>query len=864
MFKFLSILSFLFCFQFANAQTLQSPDEYLGYTLGTKYTRHYKIVEYFNYVAKNASSNVKFTKYGSTNEDRDLTLAFISSAENITNLEKIRAANMQRTHLQNSTEKSDVAIVWLSYNVHGNEPSSSEAAMKTLYELVTKQTNGWLKNTVVIIDPCLNPDGRDRYVNWFNGMLGTAPNANVLSREHQEPWPGGRVNHYYYDLNRDWAWQTQVETKQRLKVYNEWMPQVHVDFHEQGYNEPYYFAPAAEPMHEVITKWQRDFQIEIGKNNAKYFDENGWYYFTKERFDLFYPSYGDTYPTFNGSIGMTYEQGGHSRGGLSVKIDNGDTLTLVDRVKHHFTTGMSTVEIASLNAKKLLDNFSQYFDNANNAIGSNYKTYIVTSNIENKIKSLQNLLQTNGIKYQNINTVNNTGLNYTTNKTEAIVLDKYSIAISAYQPKSLLAKVLLEPTTSLSDTATYDITAWSLPYAFGVKAYASLNNIVNVETKTQAIAREVPATNYALYVPYHSIEDGKTLAQLILNNVKVYMNEINITAKGKVFEKGTLLIPKKENIKSWKKVEEILLSSKVEIVAINSGFSDKGPDLGSPDVKFISAPRIACATGEEVGSSASGEVWHFFDKEINYPVSMLNADAIGLNTLKNFDVLIMPDGDYRMLAGKSNSEDLKTWVKQGGRLVVIENAAIQLAKAEWGVKLKKGKMDDDKKEDDKKEDDKNDEPAKDDDKKEKGKKDDDKNENKKEYELLKLYENRERDGITKTIPGAIYEVELDNSHPLAFGFGKSFYLLKQNSDFLSFSKNAWNVGVIKKNKKVSGFAGNKVLEKLKDGTVFSVQEMGRGQVIYFMDDPIFRSFWENGKLLFFNSAFLVGNNAVRL
>ena len=165
---------------------------------------------------------------------------------------------------------------------------------------------------------------------------------------------------------------------------------------------------------------------------------------------------------------------------------------------------------------------------------------------------------------------------------------------------------------------------------------------------------------------------------------------------------------------------------------------------------------------------------------------------------------------------------------------------------------------------DKKEDDKNEEPAKEDDKKEKGKKDEDKKDDKKEYELLKLYENRERDGITKTIPGAIYEVELDNSHPLAFGFGKSFYLLKQNSDFLSFSKTAWNVGVIKKNKKVSGFAGNKVVEKLKDGTVFSVQEIGRGQVIYFMDDPIFRSFWENGKLLFFNSAFLVGNNAVRL
>jgi hypothetical protein len=849
MHKILAVVFTIFSFQFVHAQALQSPDQYLGYTLGTKYTRHYKIVEYFNYVAKNASSQVKFTKYGSTNEDRDLNLAFISSPENIVNLEKIRLANMQKTHLINGTDKSDVAIVWLSYNVHGNEPSSSEAAMKTLYELVTKQSDGWLKNTLVIIDPCLNPDGRDRYVNWYNGMVGTNANSNVLSREHQEPWPGGRVNHYYYDLNRDWAWQTQVETKQRLLVYNQWMPHVHVDFHEQGYNEPYYFAPAAEPMHEVITKWQRDFQTQIGQNNAKYFDENGWYYFTKERFDLFYPSYGDTYPTFNGSIGMTYEQGGHSKGGLSVKIDNGDTLTLVDRVKHHFTTGMSTVEVASLNNKSLVNNFAQYFDNSMNAVGSTYKSYILTSDVANKIEAVQKLLITNGIKFDKINAVTGTGLNYANNKTENIVCEKYTIAISAYQPKSLLAKVLLEPTTSLSDTVTYDITAWSLPYVYAVKAYASTNKIATTNANAVATLREVPTTNYALYVPYNSIEDGKTLAQLLASNAKIYVNEIDIISKGRKFGKGTILIPKKENIKNWKKIEEVLKNSTSEIVAVNSGFADKGPDLGSPDIKFIAAPRIACATGEEVGSSSSGEVWHFFDKEINYPVTMMNSYRIGLNSLKNIDVLIMPDGDYSLLASKGNAEDLKTWVKQGGRLILMENAAIQAAKIEWGIKMRKNKDDDDKKDDDKKEDEAKDEKKGDD---------------KKTYELIKAYENRERESITKSIPGAIYEVELDNTHPIGFGFEKSFYMLKQNSEVMEFSKKAWNVGVIKKNKKVSGFAGAKVLEKLKDGTVLCVQEVDNGQVIYFTDDPIFRSFWENGKLLFFNAAFLVGNDAVRL
>ena len=246
---------------------------------------------------------VTFEKYGETNEGRDLVLTYISSPENLANLETIRLNNLAMAGLSKgnaapATNKTPT-IVWLSYNVHGNETSSSEAAMLTLYALVdpsNTRTKEWLQNTVVIMDPCINPDGRDRYVNWFNSVVGGKYNADPASREHSEPWPGGRSNHYNFDLNRDWAWQTQVESRYRLQKYNQWMPQVHVDFHEQGVNNPYYFAPAANPYHEVITQWQKDFQLLIGKNNAFYFDQNGWLFFTKENFDLLYPSYGDTYP----------------------------------------------------------------------------------------------------------------------------------------------------------------------------------------------------------------------------------------------------------------------------------------------------------------------------------------------------------------------------------------------------------------------------------------------------------------------------------------------------------------------------------------------------------------------------------------
>lgn len=358
---FAFLLSARCCF----AQNPPSPEEFLGYPLGAHFTPHYKIVGYFEAVAKAAPGKMKLEQYGVTYEGRPLMLAYIASEENLQRLEKIRVDNLRQAGELFGTPPLDnrPVIVWLSYNVHGNEPSSSEAAMKTLYELVnpgSARAAEWLKNTVVIIDPCINPDGRDRYVHWYNDVVGAQPNPDPQSREHLEPWPRGRTNHYNFDLNRDWAWQTQVETQQRLKKYNMWLPQVHVDFHEQGYNNPYYFAPAAEPYHDVITPWQREFQVKIGKNNARYFDHNGWLYFTKEEFDLFYPSYGDTYPIYNGAIGMTFEQGGIGAG-LAVQTTDGDTLTLAQRLEHHFTTGISTIETASANADRLIAAFRAYF-----------------------------------------------------------------------------------------------------------------------------------------------------------------------------------------------------------------------------------------------------------------------------------------------------------------------------------------------------------------------------------------------------------------------------------------------------------------------------------------------------------------------
>ena len=382
------------------SQALMSPDEYLPHAVGDKFTPHHLVVDYFNYVAEH-SSRVQVMEYGRTNEERPLTLAFVSTPENLARLEEIRENNLRRAGLVPGEPVQDgIAIVWLSFSVHGNEAAGSESSMPVLYALAHPGGNAdeWLRHTVVILDPSINPDGYSRYTEWNRRSAANQMNTDIQSWEHREPWPGGRTNHYLFDLNRDWAWQTQVESKQRIKQYNRWLPQIHADFHEMGYTSPYYFAPAAQPYHNLITPFQRQFQDVIGRNHARHFAEHGWLFFTKEVFDLLYPSYGDTYPIFHGAIGMTYEEGGGGTGSRGVLLPTGDTLTLRDRVAHHTTTALSTVEISAQNADKLTQEFTSYFESRNQP-PSRFKGYLIKGNQPAKVNRLTSLLDKNNIQY---------------------------------------------------------------------------------------------------------------------------------------------------------------------------------------------------------------------------------------------------------------------------------------------------------------------------------------------------------------------------------------------------------------------------------------------------------------------------------
>lgn len=830
----------------AQTTKLLSPNEFLPHRLGEQFTPHNWLTDYFHHVANATPDRVQLREYGRTNEGRPLLLAAISTPQNIKNLEQIRFNNLRRARLltdKQADNSNNVAILWISMNVHGNEPSSSETSMALLHRLVNgedKNVEEWLKNTVVLIDPCLNPDGYHRYTFWHNGVCNRAPNPAPEAREHQEPWPYGRSNHYLFDLNRDWAWATQTETKARLEVYHQWMPQVHPDFHEMGYNNPYYFAPAAQPYHTYITSFQREFQKEVGKNHAKYFDANHWLYFTKEVFDLFYPSYGDTYPTFNGAIGMTYEQGG-IRAGRAILLENGDTLTLKDRITHHLTTALSTLEVTSKNATRLIQHFEQFFKkNIENPTGTR-KTFIIKStNARDKLSALCQLFDRHKIKYGSIKaSVNSTAYDYVNNKETPLSISPEDLIVSAHQPLGLLAQVLLEPESELVDSLTYDITAWSLIHAFGVEGYASkerLDPTKNFELPKLTPLEKITDKNrpYAYIAEWKALGNARFLSYILQKGIKARAASEPFEVEGRKCDRGTLIITRAENIDLSEKFDKIIAEAanlfEQEVIGVQTGFVVSGYDFGSEKQYLLTAPRVAIIYDEDLDVNAYGQVWSYFEQDIHYPITQLHTSQLTTRNLRNYTLIVLADSRYSAL-DTGAVERLRQWVIDGGRLVLIGDgmSAVEdkkgFALTRYAIKKDREWYED--------------------------------------FEMNERIKRRfahfcdaERNSLSEGISGAIVKVTLDNSHPLAFGLPNYYYSLKTQPTAYQALKGAWNVGYIGGDLVKFGFIGSKVREPLKYSMNLAVQDMGRGNVIYMQDNPLFRAFWYQGKFIFSNAVFM--------
>ncbi len=821
---------------------LTPPDEFLPHELGETFTPHNMLVDYYQLVAEE-SPRVTLEQYGTTNEDRPLLLATVSTPENLARIDAIRENNLRRAGLlpgDTDPTLDNIAIVWLSFSVHGNEATGSEASMGVLYDLANPdnaETSEWLKNVVVLLDPSENPDGYNRYTNWYRQNATRIPDTDPATREHREPWPGGRVNHYLFDLNRDWAWQTQVESRQRIVQYHRWMPHIHADLHEQGYTSPYYFAPAAAPFHEYITDFQGNFQTEIGQNHARYFDQNGWLYFTRERFDLLYPSYGDTYPTFNGAIGMTYEQGGGSRGGRAVALPTGDTLTLKDRVAHHRTTALSTVEIAAHEADRLTTEFGNYFRLARTSPQGNFKTYIVSGdNPRGKLRALTQLLDRNGIEYTRAaQSRGYRGTDYLTGDQSDGEVAAGDLIISAFQPRSTLAQVLFDPSAVVEDSVTYDITAWSIPLAYGLKTTASTDRLELSTEPWENPAYDNPldgvdlAAAYALALPWEGMNSARFLAALLHAGIQVRTSETDFTFGGTTYPAGTLIVNRGDNRAHPDfagTMRRLTTEHEADLDVLETGFSaNVGGDLGGSNYTLITAPKVAVLSGEGVGSNDFGQVWYYFEQVLEYPINIFYRDDVSTVFDGDYDILILPEGRYGFTADEL--ETMNAWVSGGGKLIALGGANASLAGKEgFGLKEKDASKDTLSAE-------------------------------AKQEKLLQPYGGQERRFIAGFIPGAIVQVEMDATHPLSFGIGNSYSSLKVSEDAYAYLEDGWNVGRIRSEPTVAGFVGNKAYQKIQETLNFGVEPIRRGQVIYLVDNPLYRAFWENGKFLFANALFQV-------
>ncbi|MBI5021630.1 MAG: hypothetical protein HZB59_09350 [Ignavibacteriales bacterium] len=848
--------------------SVPSPEKIIGHQLGSKFTSHSQIEKYINTLKESVPDRIKIFPYGESYENRTLYLLAFSSPKNLEQLEQIKINQKKLSDPRTTNEreaesifKSSPAITWLSYGVHGNEASSSEAALQVMYELASRtdtEMTSILEKVIVFIDPLLNPDGHERYVNFQVTRAGKNPVEDRAATEHSEDWPGSRSNHYFFDLNRDWAWLTQKETQARIKIYRDWKPQVHADYHEMGYNSSYFFFPSFKPINKNLPKSTIEWGEIFGKANAEAFDAKGWSYWSGEVFDLFYPGFGDSWPSLNGAIGMTYEQAGQV--GVRVKRYDETILTLKDRLDHHFATSLATLKATAENREKLLRDYYKFFKDAiEEGSNSPIKTYIIdpTKN-RSKTERMISLLLQQGIEIsRTVKECRSEGLyTFFRDKDTIVKFPVGSYIISLEQPAKRLIKSLMEQEPAISDTFFYDISSWALPVAFGVETYWTNKNFQVPSEKIQTVFPEpgkvsVENSSYAYIIKWNSDNAIKAVVWLLQHDYKVHTALKEFTSNGEEFERGSIIIPISGNQKDIHAcMKDLSEKFNLTIYSAKSGFTEKGINLGSDRAVKLKKPKIIVATNTPASSESYGAIWSMFDNVYGIEFIPIKLDRLRNIDLHDYTTIIFPDdwgngNGYKSQLDSVAIQKIKTWIAGGGTFIGIDGGAAFASASVGkiaGIRFKEKKKGEDKK-DEKKED----------------KKDEKKDDKLSDEELEKrmTVEERERKQRLEYIPGTILRVKLDNSHPLGFGYDSIITVLKTGNTMYELSSNGYNVGIYTKSPRLSGYM-SKENEKMIAETPFLVHEqLGSGNIILFADDPNFRLLWENLNKIFLNSVLLM-------
>ena len=796
-------------------QDIPTPASVIDHEIGDWHITHDKLVQYM-YALAESSDRISIENRGRTFEGRPLLLLYISAPNNLSNLEKIRENHIALT--ENGSDNIEVTkmpiVVYQGFSIHGNEPSGSNAALAVAYYLAAAQGSeieNLLNETVILFDPSYNPDGLQRFAYWANINKSKNINPDPNDREYSEIWPGGRTNHYWFDMNRDWLPVQLPESQARINTFHNWYPNILTDHHEMGTNSTFFFQPGIPSRTNPLTPSKNQEITEaIGKFHAKALNKIGSFYYSKESFDDFYYGKGSTFPDINGGIGILFEQA--SSRGHAQDSDNG-ILTFPFTIRNQFTAALSTLEAALSMRIELLNYQKSFYANARKEAKNSGVIVFGDEKDATKVNQLAEILKRHKIEYYELKSnFSKNGKNYKKG---------YSYVIPKDQKQHRLINAMFQKRTTFQDSLFYDVSAWTFPLAFNLD-YEE-NEGVNrqgekaLEKKSIYIPKN---SNYAYLMEWNDYNTPKVLNKILEKGLRAKVSLKPFKLENKSYDYGTILIPvqnqklNRQELSNF--INELSKENNVLINGVSTGLTE-GIDLGSSNFKTIEPQKVALIVGRGITPYDAGEVWHLFDQRYDMLISKLDTRDFNRTDLSKYTDIILPNSWGNALS-KKGAEKLKKWVENGGTLIGYKNTGKWLNNNDL-LKIEF-----------------------------KSKKDSTQNTS---------FEQKSNYFGAQVIGGAIFETNIDRSHPIAFGYKNNTLPVFRNSTiFMKPDKNSYNNPISYSEKALlSGYISNKNLLELKKTSMCKIGNLGKGKVIYFTDNTNFRAFWYGTNKLLMNAIF---------
>ncbi len=811
---------------------IPTPKEVFGHDIGERHTIPSQVVQYFEAVAE-ASDRVTLRQHGLTYEGRPLIHAIVTTPERQGQLDELQAEHVALvTSGGNASLANAPAVAYMGYSIHGNEASGTEAAILTLYHLAAGRgpaVDSVLSRVVTIIDPMFNPDGRDRFTDWANRNRGAVATTDPQDREHNEPWPGGRTNHYWFDLNRDWLPAVHPESKARLGLFYAWRPQVLTDYHEMGSDATYFFQPGipsrtnplTPPNNQVLTGRITDYA-------AAGLDRIGSLYYTRESFDDFYYGKGSTYPDVNGAVGILFEQA--SSRALDREIPGG-TISYAFSVRNQLTASLGTLQgIAAIKDDLLAHSRAFYQGSSAFAKTLGTRAYVIPLGAQRtRATEFARLMQRHQVQvFPTRGEMKAGGKTYAAGEALVIPTD---------QPQARFINAVLEPNTEFIDSLFYDVSTWDLPLAYGLEMHRMTSMpkgdlgaaMAEAVLPKGDIIGETNAAAYAYVIPWRDYGAASASYRLAARGIhaRIMHNPFQVTVDGRqvTMPRGSLVVPIQQPYSSLPGSVLVSVDSVravvrrmteeygVDAYAVSTGLTPAGPDLGGRSTTVLREPKIALLVGEGTSSYNAGEAWHLLSERLKIPVSLIEVDRVGKIDLDRYTHIAMTGGRY----GDLDLEALKKWVTAGGTLVASSSAADWAVDKEL-VKLKEAKLDVD------------------------------------SLVRKRTYAELEDARGAQVIGGAIMTVALDTTHPVAYGLSPKLGLFRQEDRFYELSKTPGaNVGTYAADPLASGYLSRERREQAGGKAAVVVEDSGRGHVVLIFDDPLFRGFFRGSERLWLNA-----------